>query len=235
MSLINKTLSFVSDENAAAKKPRSGVERRRLGVLQPNILQQSRLLTTNGKLSVNSPKKGKKRRNDENFNKDKNNHGIYIDTAPPAKKQKTFASISTQTEETSYEKIIIPRTNKSAEPSESNSSSTSNMLTSDIAPPEYWKVMAEKRREALDSTLTENKQLHQENLSLKVEVKELKQENALLEEMVNDAKQLAELVQTITEAEDCSESETEERSELEKTKETTPSAPTTEETIQKSD
>lgn len=235
MSLINKTLSFVSDENAAAKKPRSGVERRRLGVLQPNILQQSRLLTTNGKLSVNSPKKGKKRRNDENFNKDKNNHGIYVDTAPPAKKQKTFASISTQTEETSYEKIIIPRTNKSAEPSESNSSSTSNMLTSDIAPPEYWKVMAEKRREALDSTLTENKQLHQENLSLKVEVKELKQENALLEEMVNDAKQLAELVQTITEAEDCSESETEERSELEKNKETTPSTPTTEETIQKSD
>jgi len=237
MSLINKTLSFVSDENAAAKKPRSGVERRRLGVLQPNILQQSQILTTNGKLSVNSPKKGKKRRNDENnFNKDKKNHGIYVDEAPPAKKQKTFASISTQTEDSSYEKIIIPRVNKSAELSESNSSSTSNMLTSDNAPPEYWKVMAEKRREALDSTLTENKQLHQENISLKVEVKELKQENALLEEMVNDAKQLAELVQTITEAEDCSESETEERSELEKNKEAlTLTAPTTEETRQKSD
>jgi len=236
MSLIAKNLTFASDENAASKKPRSGVERRRLGVLQPNILQQSRLLTTNGKLSVNSPKKGKKRRNDENtnFNKDKNNHGIYVDTAPPAKKQKTFASISTQTDDNSCEKIIIPRVYKSADISESKPPITSDMLTSDTAPPEYWKVMAEKRREALDSTLVENKELHQENQSLKVEVKELKQENALLEEMVNDAKQLAELVQTITEAEDASESETEERSELDQSKETTPSEPSTEETRQTS-
>lgn len=210
MSIVTKKLSFATDENAAAKKVRSGGERRRLGVLQPNVLQQTRLLATNGKLSVNSPKKGKKRRNDENtdFNKG-SNHGIYVDPAPPAKKQKTFASMSTQTDDSFTEKIIIPRVYKSAEVTETKSTITSDMLTSETAPPEYWKVMAEKRREALDTTLEENKQLYQENENLKTEVVELKQENALLEDMVNDAKQLAELVQQITEAEEESESESE--------------------------
>jgi len=219
MSLITKRNIFTSDENAAVKKPRVG-ERRRLGVLQPNVLQQTRLLTSNGKLLVNSPKKGKRRRNDENMNCNMSTQEIYVDTAPPAKKQKTFASISTQTDDSFCEKIIIPRVDKSTKLSESTSPSTSNMLTSDTAPPDYWKVMAEKRREALDETLEENKHLCQENEILKTEVKELKHENALLEEMVNDAKQLAELVQTITEAEEESESETEHTTAREIKKET---------------
>lgn len=211
MSFVTKKISFATDENGATKKVRSDGERRRLGVLQPNILQRSHLLTTNGKLSVNSPKKGKKRRNDENTDFNKGSiHGIYVDPAPPAKKLKTFASMSTQTDDSFTEKMIIPSVYKSAEESESKSASNSNMLTSETAPPEYWKVMAEKRREALDTTLEENKQLYQENENLKTEVVELKNENALLEEMVNDAKQLAELVQTITEAEVESESEKEE-------------------------
>ncbi|CAL4060338.1 unnamed protein product, partial [Meganyctiphanes norvegica] len=215
MSLLTQKLTFATDENAAAKKPRSSGERRRFGMLQPNVLQQAQLLTTNGKLSVNSPKKGKKRRNDENAHCNKVTHGIYVDTAPPAKKQKTFASICTQTDDSVLEKIIIPRVYKNAESSESKLSTTSDMLTSDTAPPEYWKVMAEKRREALNVTLEENKHLYEENENLKTEVKELKHENSLLEEMVNDAKQLAELVQTITEAEEESESETEEKIDVE--------------------
>merc|ERR1711970_1435588 len=219
MPLATQKFSVATDENAAAKKVLSGGERRHLGVLQPNLLHQTRILKT-GKLSDLSPKKGKKRRNDENenFNKDASAQGIYVDPAPPAKKQKTFASISTQTDGDSFcEKIIIPRGSKSAEISDSKSTSD-DMLTCETAPPEYWKVMAEKRRAALDKTLEENKELYQENENLKTEVKELKHENSLLEEMVNDAKQLAELVQTITEAEEESDSENAQSNAVDKTK-----------------
>lgn len=55
--------------------------------------------------------------------------------------------------------------------------------------------MAEKRKEALEEALVENKELHDTNKKLESKITELKEENKLLEEMVDEAKQLALLVQ----------------------------------------
>lgn len=68
-------------------------------------------------------------------------------------------------------------------------------LFPDSPPAKYWEALAEKRKEALEETLTENKELHEKNKKLESEVAELKEENKLLEEMVDEAKQLATLVQ----------------------------------------
>ena len=62
-------------------------------------------------------------------------------SASPTKKMKTFSSCSIQTD----------------------SHTPLDMLTSDIAPEKYWELLAEKRREALEETLKENKFLHEEN------------------------------------------------------------------------
>ncbi|XP_068213227.1 geminin-like [Palaemon carinicauda] len=83
--------------------------------------------------------------------------------------------------------------------------------SSESPPAEYWEELAEKRREALEETLSENEKLAEENKCLKEEVAQLKEENKLLDEMVKEAKELAELVEGIT-SENGEESASDERS-----------------------
>ncbi|XP_042873423.1 uncharacterized protein LOC122254022 [Penaeus japonicus] len=211
MSLAQRSLTFGNQENVPKKKVGSD-ERKRLGVIQPSAPKQSRLLlSSNGSLRVHSPGRGKKRKNDENsvHMKPKRADGIFEDPVQPAKKQKTFASIAVQTDDSAAPvAIITPRTpvasKASSEPSAGSKTdakprcSTLDMLTCDTPPPEYWEGLAEKRREALEETLEENHKLHEENATLKQEVTVLKEENKLLEEMVEEAKGLAEMVQELT-------------------------------------
>lgn len=58
----------------------------------------------------------------------------------------------------------------------------------DEPPLEYWKELAESRRQALEESLEENLHLHQR-------VEELEKEKVLLEEMVEQAKQLASILE----------------------------------------
>ncbi|XP_063611491.1 uncharacterized protein LOC134785140 [Penaeus indicus] len=210
MSLAQRSLTFGIQENVPKKKV-AGDERKRLGVIQPSAQKQSRLLlSSNGGLRVHSPSRGKKRKNDENScqTKPKRADGIFEDPVQPAKKQKTFASIAVQTDDSAPVAILTPRTpvasKSSSEPSAASKTdagtkcSTLDMLTCDTPPPEYWESLAEKRREALEETLEENHKLHEENASLQKEVTVLKEENKLLEEMVEEAKGLAEMVQELT-------------------------------------
>jgi len=67
-----------------------------------------------------------------------------------------------------------------------------DLITGDEAPLEYWKRIAEERREALEETLIENQDLHER-------IESLEQEKEALEEMVQDAKRLATLVNDFAE------------------------------------
>ena len=53
---------------------------------------------------------------------------------------------------------------------------------------EYWKELAESRRQDLQDALLEN-------MELRNEIEELKKENAQLDEMVEEAKKLAQMVE----------------------------------------
>ena len=77
-------------------------------------------------------------------------------------------------------------------------------------PPEYWRELAEKTREALERSLVENEELHT-SLGLVEEEKEaLKEENEGLKEMAKQAEELAKIVKGLTEEDDDnSEEETE--------------------------
>jgi len=66
------------------------------------------------------------------------------------------------------------------------------LITGDEPPPEYWKRLAESRRQALEDTLSENEKLHKR-------IEELEEENQAMEEMVQQAKTMAELINSLGE------------------------------------
>lgn len=65
-------------------------------------------------------------------------------------------------------------------------------LTSEEASEEYWKVLAEKRRAALEESLTENQELYERIASLETELNESK---SLLEDAQNLVETLTEMLQ----------------------------------------
>ena len=61
-------------------------------------------------------------------------------------------------------------------------------------PPEYWKDLAEKRREALEASLLENEELHNSLNLVEEEKSFLAQERDSLKEMADQAEELAKIV-----------------------------------------
>jgi len=68
---------------------------------------------------------------------------------------------------------------------------STDIVTSDEPTAEYWRILAEERREALEETLLEN-----QTLTEKLEA--LEAENARLNELLEDAKTLAEMINSIS-------------------------------------
>lgn len=191
--------SNISSTNS--KKEELGEDRKRPRVLQQNKPKQSVLMVTDGNLKVLS-NKNKKRKSDENTApaKQRRLDGIYEDPKPLRKKPKTLASVGIQTDESLIKDVSVPEVEKlpSSSSSDDKAEKILHMLTSDTAPSEYWEELAEKRREALEETLVENKALHETNKMLETKVSELKEENTLLQGLVDEAKELAQMVETLT-------------------------------------
>lgn len=81
-------------------------------------------------------------------------------------------------------------------------------MYTDEYPPDYWKELAEKRREALDSSLAENEELHASLSQLEEEKTSLIQERDSLREMAEQAEQLAKIVKTLVGDDDGDDADT---------------------------
>jgi geminin len=64
-------------------------------------------------------------------------------------------------------------------------------------PPEYWKELAEKRREALEASLLENEELHTSLTLVEEEKSVLEQERDSLKTMAEQAEELAKIVKSL--------------------------------------
>ena len=77
----------------------------------------------------------------------------------------------------------------------------------DDLPAEYWKELAEKRREALEASLIENEELHTSLGLVEDEKAALKEENDELKVQASQAEELAKIVRGLMNEEDSSENE----------------------------
>ncbi|XP_076044117.1 geminin DNA replication inhibitor isoform X2 [Oratosquilla oratoria] len=201
MSVTSENADILSKENDPSRKAKTPNVRK----FGTRVAKQTQLLIgANGRVLVDSTNKKRKSEDIRSPAKNKRTDGIYEDPTPPAKKIKSFNEVAVQTDDQSD---LPPESTSLSSDKESSTSKVVNMLTSgkfdiDVAPPEYWEGVAEKRRQALEKVLIENKDLHDENDRLKQRVNILTEENGLLQEMVDEAKELAELVQTVTEADE---------------------------------
>ena len=73
-----------------------------------------------------------------------------------------------------------------------------DFMYGDEYPPEYWKELAEKTREALEKSLVENEELHTSLTLVEEEKDALKEENEGLREMAAQAEELAKIVKGLT-------------------------------------
>ncbi|XP_069126982.1 geminin-like [Argopecten irradians] len=118
---------------------------------------------------------------------------IYVDPETPDSKDKTFDEKGVQTEKKSLSEEGVDQ-------------EAYDLMVNEEIPENYWRDLAERRREALDESLTENEQLHSE-------IEELRNENQKLEKMANQAEYFAgvikELVGVVDDSEDKAEDEEE--------------------------
>ncbi|XP_021363107.1 geminin-like isoform X1 [Mizuhopecten yessoensis] len=119
---------------------------------------------------------------------------IYADPKTPDIKSKTFDDKAVQTEKKSKSEEDIDQ-------------EAYDLMVNEDIPENYWRDLAERRREALNESLNENEQLHNE-------VDELRNENEKLTNMASQAEYFAGVIQELVgvseESEDKSDDQEEE-------------------------
>lgn len=170
--------------------------RKTLQTLQPSGKNQSLLVGADGQLRMSS---GKKKGN-----------GIYVD--PPAKTSTPDRKLPTS--KAVQAAVEASNAGTQVEDADTAQARAELFMYSEEFPSDYWKELAEKRREALDISLTENEELHTSLASLQEEKELLQQERDNLREMAEQAEELAKIVKTLVDDKDETEDESEEEAEV---------------------
>jgi len=165
--------------------------------LQPSGKNQSLLVGADGQLRMSS---GKKKGN-----------GIYVD--PPKSTSTPERKVSTS--KATQAAVEASCAGTQVEEADTAQARAELFMYNEEFPADYWKELAEKRREALDISLTENEELHTSLASMKEEKELLEQERDNLKEMAEQAEELAKIVKTLVDDKDETEEESADESEEE--------------------
>jgi len=207
------TSSIENRENISVGEPRTSLKenlvkparkmssnsnsgRKTLQTLQPSGKNQSLLVGADGQLRMAS---GKKKGN-----------GIYVD--PPAKTSTPERKVSTS--KGVQAEVEASTAGTQVEEADTAQARAELFMYSEEFPADYWKELAEKRREALDISLTENEELHTSLAELQEEKELLQQERDNLREMAEQAEELAKIVKTLVDDKDETEEESEDEAEV---------------------
>jgi len=171
--------------------------RKTLQTLQPSGKNQSLLVGADGQLRTSS---GKKKGN-----------GIFVD--PPAKTSTPERKVSTSKAVQADVEASCAATQ--VEEADTAQARAELFMYNEEFPADYWKELAEKRREALDISLTENEELHTSLASIMEQKELLQQERDNLKEMSKQAEELAKIVKTLVDDRDETEEESGNESEEE--------------------
>jgi len=183
------------------KKPTS--DRKKLQTLQPSSKNQTLLVGADGKLRVSGKKEQVK---------------VFED--PPAatstpERRATSTSTPTRAVQSSEAAVQASPPSKEGcsqvEAEDTAAARAQAFMHGEEEPDiEYWKQLAERRREALESSLLENEELHTSLTAVEEEKELVARERDNLREMAEQAEELAKIVKSLVPEEDSEEEGAEE-------------------------
>jgi len=191
-------------------KPKLGSDRKKLQTLQPSGKNQKLLVGADGQLRMSGSKK---------------DSGIKIYSDPQASSTPERNSSSSTPKAKLLEagvqaSVSMTEGGTQVEEKDTAQAKAEAFMYAEEYPAEYWKELAEKRREALEASLLENEELHTSLNMVEEEKSFIEQERDGLKEMAEQAEELAKIVKGLV-ATDSDEEE--EKDDSEEEDEKTPS------------
>jgi len=193
----------LADKSTGKPKP-SDSGRKKLQTLQPSSKNKTLLVGADGLLRMSGSAK-------------KEPMKIYEDPAPAAtstperkdsaSKRKDSASKASQAsvalkEDGSQAKVDMVEGSTQVEDADTAAARAESFMYEEEFPPEYWKELAEKRREALEQSLIENEELHTSLTQVEEEKQILEAERDELKSMAEQAEELAKIVKSLVNVDD---------------------------------
>lgn len=165
-------------------KPKLGADRKKLQTLQPSGKNQKLLVGADGQLRMSGSKKDSVVK-------------IYSDpqaSSTPERKSSTSTPKSKLIEAGVQASAAMTEGGTQVEEKDTAQAKAEDFMYAEEYPAEYWKELAEKRREALEMSLLENEELHTSLNMVEEEKSFLEQERDGLKEMAEQAEELAKIV-----------------------------------------
>jgi len=180
------------DKIVKPKEKLSGSERKKLQTLQPSSKNQALLVGSDGQLRLGQKKEV-----------------IVFKDPAPAATSTPERKASTSSVETAVQ--VSPRLAEGSTQVEEADTAIAKaqafMYGEEEPDIEYWKQLAEKRREALETSLLENEELHTSLSAVEEEKEAVERERDNLKEMAEQAEELAKIVKSLVPEDEDSEEE----------------------------
>jgi len=189
-----------SKQNMAkgSSKPKSGSDRKKLQTLQPSGKNQKLLqVGADGQLRMSGSKKDSVVKIYSDPQASSTPERMSSSSTPKAKLMEAGVQAS----------VVMKEGETQVEDKDTAQAKAEASMYADEYPAEYWKELAEKRREALEASLLENEELHTSLNMVEAERSFLEQENDGLKEMAEQAEELAKIVKGLTATDDEEEEE----------------------------
>jgi len=174
-------------EVTTGKKSGKSSGRKSLKTLQPSGKNQMLLVGSDGMVRISSS--GKK------------DFKIYHDESPPLTSTPERVESVSRLVQVSVETISISTQVEEKDTAQAQAEQMMYCEEEELTV-EYWKDLAEKRREALEVSLTENESLHTSLSLIEEERDRLKDENTTFKSMVEQASELASMLNAIASDDD---------------------------------
>jgi len=180
------------DKSIKPKEKLSGSERKKLQTLQPSSKNQTLLVGSDGQLRLGQKKEVI----------------VFKDPTPAAtstpERKVTVSKVETAVQ---VSPRLVEGSTQVEEADTAVAKAQAFMYGEEEPDIDYWKQLAEKRREALETSLLENEELHTSLSAVEEEKEAVERERDNLKEMAEQAEELAKIVKSLVPDDDEDNSE----------------------------
>jgi len=179
---LKEGINKPKDKTIKPKEKLSGSERKKLQTLQPSSKNQALLVGSDGQLRLGQKKEVI----------------VFKDPTPAAtstpERKVTVSKVETAVQ---VSPRLVEGSTQVEEADTAVAKAQAFMYGEEEPDIEYWKQLAEKRREALETSLLENEELHTSLNAVEEEKEAVERERDTLKEMAEQAEELAKIVKSL--------------------------------------